>query len=114
MEWSAWSRRRIGTSYPGAEDRRVRPVPIFIFTFRYHDIFLSLLGLGWNAIDVGGLRAGPVLRYEGGRSQSLDPRLNGLGDIPGSITGGAFVAYRLAPFELLVMARRRLRTLATG
>lgn len=98
--------------YPGADDSRIRLRPLF--SINYGKVFLSPFGLGWNAIDVGGLRAGPVLGFEGGRSQSVDPRLTGLGGISPSITGGGFAAYRVGSLELSVTARQALTHSASG
>src|SRR5438445_266011 len=69
--------------YQGADTSRARVVPLALI--RYDDIFLGPFGLGWAAIHWGGLRAGPVLGYEGGRRESADPHLYGLGNTSASI-----------------------------
>jgi outer membrane scaffolding protein for murein synthesis (MipA/OmpV family) len=85
--------------YPGASSDRVRPIPLV--SIRYRDWFsLGAAGLRMNVIDRNGLRAGPVLGFAPGRSQSDDVRLNGLGDIEPSATAGIFAAYRIGRFEL--------------
>jgi MipA family protein len=98
--------------YPGADTRRVRPVPLFLI--RYDDVFFGPYGLGWSALNVGGFHAGPVLGYEGGRRQSDDPRLYGLGDISRSITGGVFATYRFAPFEIAATVRQAITHSGNG
>ena len=92
--------------YQGADSYRVRLVPLALI--RYDNLVLGPFGLGWMAIHQGGFRAGPVLGYEGGRRESADPHLYGLGDIPSSITGGVFAAYRFAPFEIAATARQAI------
>lgn len=92
--------------YEGAETSRVRVAPLLLV--RYDNVFFGPLGLGWAAIRWGDFRAGPVLGYEGGRRESVDPHLLGLGDVPRSITGGMFAAYRLERFELAATVRQAI------
>lgn len=85
--------------YPGA--RRYRPSPLPMVSITYRDfLFLGPGGIGINAINWHGLRAGPVLGFGFGRRQSDDPHLNGLGNIQPSVNAGGFAAYRFGPFEL--------------
>ncbi|HUZ33498.1 MAG TPA: MipA/OmpV family protein [Xanthobacteraceae bacterium] len=86
-------------TYPGAKDYHARLVPLASITYR-NTFFLGPSGLGMNAINWNGFRAGPVLGYLGGRNQSDDPHLNGLGDIQPSLTAGMFASYRMGPFEV--------------
>ncbi len=67
-----------------------------------------------NAINWNGFRAGPVVGFEGGRDQSDDSRLNGLGDIQPSATAGIFAAYRFGPFEALATARQAIIHTSNG
>jgi outer membrane scaffolding protein for murein synthesis (MipA/OmpV family) len=92
--------------YQGADTSRVRLAPLVLL--RYGNVFFGPLGLGWAAIHTDDFRAGPVLGYEGGRRESADPHLYGLGDIRGSITGGAFATYRFEPFEIGATVRQSL------
>lgn len=93
--------------YPGADSDRARLVPLV--EIRYGGrLFLGPFGLGVNAIDWNGFRAGPVLGFEGGRQESDDPHLAGLGDISPSITGGLFAAYRIGPFDILGTVRQAI------
>jgi len=92
--------------YQGADTYRVRLAPLVLI--RYDNLLLGPLGLEWIALHRGGFRAGPVLGYEGGRRESVDPHLYGLGDIRSSITGGVFVAYHFEPFEIAATARQAI------
>jgi len=98
--------------YPGSDTHRVRLVPLFLI--RYDDVFVGPFGLGWSAINEGGFHAGPVLGFEGGRRESEDPRLYGLGDISRSIAGGVFANYRFAPFEIAVTIRQAITHSGNG
>ena len=98
--------------YQGADTYRVRLAPLVLI--RYDDLLLGPFGLEWIAIRHGGFRAGPVLGYEAGRRQSVDPHLYGLGDIPSSISGGAFLAYRFEPFEIAATARQAITHRGNG
>ena len=98
--------------YPGADTRRIRVRPLFLV--RYENLFLGPLGLGWSAINVGGFHAGPILGFEGGRRASEDPHLTGLGDISRSVTGGAFVRYRVGSFEISATVRQALTHSGNG
>jgi MipA family protein len=81
-------------TYDGAKNYRAQPVPLV--SIRYRDlIFLGPGGLGVNVVHWGGLRMGPVIGYGGGRRQSDDPHLSGLGDIQAAVTAGAFASYTL-------------------
>jgi outer membrane protein len=85
--------------YPGA--KRYHLHPLFFGSVSYRNLaFLGPAGLGVGIINSNGFRAGPVIGYEGGRSSSDDPHLNGLHNLQPSIMAGAFVAYRLGAFEL--------------
>lgn len=79
-------------TYPGAQDYRVRPVPILAFRFgrwleaNPHTISAAL-------VDVDGLRLGPLIGFNYGRSERRDPALTGLGNIPSSFEAGGFLKY---------------------
>jgi outer membrane scaffolding protein for murein synthesis (MipA/OmpV family) len=85
--------------YPGAKDYHAQPLPLVSVTYR-NTFFFGPSGLGMNAINWNGFRAGPVLGFQGGRNQSDDPHLKGLGDIQPSLTAGMFASYRMGPFEV--------------
>ena len=99
--------------YQGGRDYRAGLVPLFLVN--YDDLFfLGPFGVGMNAINRNGFRAGPVFSFEGGRRQSDDPHLNGLGDISPSLTGGAFAAYRFGPFEISGTAQQAVTHTRNG
>jgi len=102
-----------GPDYPGARDDRVHPVPLI--EIGYGDrVAFGPFGLAVAALDWNGLRAGPVLGIEGGRRQSADPHLDGLGDISTSITAGAFVSYRIGLFDIYGTARQAVTNSGSG
>lgn len=98
--------------YQGADTSRTKLVPLI--SIRYADFFFGPFGLGWSAINWDGFHAGPVLGYEGGRNERRDTELYGLGDIPSSITGGAFATYRIGSFEILATVRKALTHSGNG
>jgi MipA family protein len=92
-------------TYDGAEKYRARPVPLV--SIRYDDLlFLGPEGLGLTLLHWNGLRAGPVLGYGGGRDQSDDPHLNGLGDIQPALTAGGFASYSFGRLTLATTLRQ--------
>ena len=99
--------------YPGSSHYQVRPVPLI--AIRYGDrITAGPLGLGVAMIDWQGLRIGPLLGIEAGRRESIDPHLNGLGDIATSFTGGAFISYRVGRFDFYATAREAINNSGSG
>jgi MipA family protein len=100
-------------AFPGAQHERLEPVPFAAITYD-NLIFLGPLGIGINALRWSsadsqyGFRAGPVLGYGGGRQDSADPHLNGLGNIEPSLTAGLFASYRAGPFEFSATARQAI------
>ncbi|HUC60526.1 MAG TPA: MipA/OmpV family protein [Alphaproteobacteria bacterium] len=93
--------------YPGAGAYRATPLPMV--SVRYRDLlFLGPAGLGANVIDWNGLRIGPVFGFEGGRDQSDDPHLSGLGSIAPSITGGGFLSYRYRHVQVTGTVRQAM------
>lgn len=99
--------------YPGASRERVRPVPVV--SVRYGGrLFFGPLGIGVVAFRCNGFRAGPVLGFERGRSQSDDPRLAGLGDISSSVTAGLFAGYARGPLAIYATARQAITSTGNG
>jgi MipA family protein len=98
--------------YQGADTSRTKLVPLV--SIRYANFFIGPFGLEWSAINWDGFHAGPVLGYEGGRNERHDPELYGLGNIPSSITGGAFATYRIGSFEILATVRKALTHSGNG
>jgi MipA family protein len=89
----------VAPRYPGADTDRTRLVPLGDIVYR-HRFFLGPAGLGVSLIDSGGFRAGPVLGFMPGRSETRDAELTGLGDIRSSISAGVFLRYRTGRFEV--------------
>lgn len=84
--------------YPGARDDRIRAVPFISATYSgATHFFVGPLGLGFSPINVHGFHAGPIFGLMPNRKQSDDPHLTGLGDIPNSLTAGAFALYSVGP-----------------
>lgn len=94
-------------AYPGAKGYHAQPIPLVSITYR-NLFFFGPFGLGVNAINWSGFRAGPLLGFQGGRYQSDDPHLNGLEDIQLSATAGIFASYRMGPFELAGTIRQSI------
>ncbi len=100
-------------AYPGASDHHVRPVPLV--SASCGDFFVvGPQGLRISLIDVGGFRAGPVIGFFGGRDESDDPRLNGLGNISASVTAGVFADYRAGPVDLSMTVRQAVTHTSNG
>ncbi|MEM9438925.1 MAG: MipA/OmpV family protein [Pseudomonadota bacterium] len=78
--------------------------------------FASLEGIGYNVINDEGWRIGPIVKYNFGRDEDGDnplaiagddtDDLDGLGDVDGTIEGGAFVEYEFEPFTAKVELRQ--------
>lgn len=99
--------------YPGAGRERAHLAPLV--SIDYGDrLFVGPLGIGVAAIVWNGFRAGPVLGFDRGRSQSDDPRLAGLGDISASATAGVFAGYGRGPFAIYATARQAITSTGNG
>ena len=100
-------------TYDGAKNYRAQPVPLV--SIRYRDlILLGPSGLGINVVHWGGLRMGPVIGYGGGRRQSDDPHLSGLGDIQAAVTAGAFANYTVGHWVFGGTVRQAVTHTADG
>ena len=104
--------------YLGDDDYQISAVPGLRVS--YGDTFFASVneGIGYNLINSGNLRAGPILRYDFGRDQEGENTfrisgggtsdLFGLGDVDGTVELGGFVAYNLAQFEAYMEVRQGL------
>lgn len=99
--------------YPGGSKERARLVPLVSLDYGGR-LFIGPLGIRVVAIRCHGFRAGPVLGFERGRSESDDPRLAGLGDISSSATAGLFAGYARGPFEVSATARQAISHATNG
>lgn len=68
--------------------------------------FLGPQGFGVNLIRVGAFRAGVLAGYAGGRQESDDAHLHGLGDISGAIQMGGYASYRWNAVEIRAQLRQ--------
>ena len=83
---------RIAPAYAGPDHYKVRPLTIGSLSYR-NTLFAGPAGVGadfFRFFHVEGLRAGPILGYRGGRRQTNDLRLKGLGNIGASIEAGVY------------------------
>jgi outer membrane protein len=103
----------VAPKYPGASTERLRLAPLASIDYGGR-LFIGPLGIGVAAVRWNGFRAGPVLGFHGGRKQSDDPRLAGLGDISSSITAGLFAGYARGHLEISVTARQALSHSTNG
>lgn len=99
--------------YPGASKERARLAPLVSINYGGR-LFVGPLGIGVAAIAWRGFRAGPVLGFDRGRSQSDDPHLAGLGDISSSVTAGLFAGYARGPFAIYATARQAITSTGNG
>lgn len=103
----------VGPRYPGSSSKRARLAPLL--SIEYDDrLFVGPLGIGLAAFRCNGFRAGPVLGFERGRSQSDGPRLAGLGDISSSVTAGLFAGYARGAFAVYATARQAVTSTGNG
>jgi outer membrane scaffolding protein for murein synthesis (MipA/OmpV family) len=94
-----------GPVYPGAA--RYRTEPIFLGSLAYRGLaYLGPAGLGSSEIFSPGFHYGPVIDFSGGRNETSDKHLRGLGDITPTIAAGAIGLWRFEGFELIGIVRQ--------
>ncbi len=99
--------------FEGAERYHFTPIPYG--SVSYAGIgSLGPQGLGANVLKAGGFRAGLLLGYGGGRDESDDPHLHGLGNITTAIQMGGFAAYQWNAFEIRAQARQAVTHTGNG
>ncbi len=81
----------VGPRFEGSDQYRGRLVPVIHFT--YGSMFFGLGGVGANLYRDARWRLGASLSLGGGRKESDDPRLQGLGDVDRTVLGGVFAVY---------------------
>lgn len=101
----------------GDDDFEASAFPNISITYKDW-LFASIGGVGANVVNSNGFKAGPIVKYDFGRSEtdsnplslSGDPNndLVGLGDIDGSIEFGGFVEYNHNNFEARFEVRQGL------
>jgi len=91
--------------FPGAA--RYRTEPIFLGSLAYRGLaYLGPAGLGSSEIFSPGFHFGPVVDFSGGRNETSDKHLQGLGNITPTIAAGAIGLWRFEGFELIGIVRQ--------
>lgn len=91
--------------FPGAA--RYRTEPIFLGSLAYHGLaYLGPVGLSSSEIFAPGFHFGPVVDFSGGRNETSDKHLRGLGNITPTIAAGAIGLWRFEGFELIGIVRQ--------
>jgi len=84
-------------TYLGADDQETIAVPLI--DVKYQDKFFASVarGVGYNVINDGVWRAGPVATYNFGRDEddAEDGDLNGVGDVDDTVEVGGFIEHKL-------------------
>ena len=93
--------------YYGSNDYRFRTAPLIDLRFK-NRLRLSFNQLSFSAINHDGFEFGPLLRYKGGRSETRNPQLAGLGNIQSTTQVGAFLRYRTDRMLLSIELREAL------
>jgi MipA family protein len=84
----------VGTSpdYVGSDDYRVIPLPNFELSYAGYALRSSRLGVEADLVGITGLDAGPVIRYDLGRSSGVNDSVVALlPEVDGSVELGGFV-----------------------
>lgn len=90
--------------FEGSNHERARLAPIVHLA--YGPVFFGLGGLGVNLYRDARWRFGANLGFGGGRRESTDDRLRGLGDVDRTVLAGLFAVYR----NQQLLARARVAT----
>jgi len=87
--------------YEGAADSRIRFMPLLEATYDYGKFFVSLLrGVGYNFSDVRDTQYGVRLVPGRTRMESVDPHLNGMGNINFTPEAGLFFNKLFSPWYI--------------
>jgi outer membrane protein len=89
--------------YEGADRYRFQPVPYVKAS--YHDFTFSPEGLGMTVFRADGFSVTPTIGYGGGRKESQDSNLKGLGTIQPAVTAGVLLKYQTGPFSFTIAPR---------
>jgi MipA family protein len=78
--------------YVGSDDYRVIPLPNFELSYAGYALRSSRLGVEADLVGITGLDAGPIIRYDLGRSSDVDDSVVALlPEVDGSVELGGFV-----------------------
>lgn len=91
--------------YEGSNDYRFGYGPSISASWR-DTIFLKNKTLGANLIRQTKLKAGLTIAKASGRSEDKNAKLEGLGDVDGSIEAGGFMTYRMKPLRFKAEVRQ--------
>lgn len=110
----------LGTMYKpaftGSKDYQAMAFPDI--KVEYDDVFFASLfeGVGYNVINSDGWRAGPIIKFDFGRTEEDDNpflisgdetnALRGLGDVDATAELGGFVEYNVEPFSATIELRQ--------
>ena len=87
--------------YDGAANNRLWLVPLVDVNYRNGGFFIGVArGIGFNFSEMKSIQYGARLLLGQARSQSADPRLNGMGDINYFPEAGLFFSSRLGPLSI--------------
>ena len=95
----------ISPDYEGSDDYDFGNGPQLAGSWR-DILFFKGKTFGVNLIREKNLKAGPILSWSGGRDEDDNDKLEGLGDVDGSIEAGGFVSYRMKPLRFKLEARQ--------
>ncbi|MDR3440752.1 MipA/OmpV family protein [Telmatospirillum sp.] len=99
--------------FEGADRYHVVPVPFASVSYAGMGS-VGPEGFSANILRSGGFRAGLLVGYSGGRDESDDPHLRGLGDISTAVQMGGFVAYQWSAFEIRGQIRQAVTHSGNG
>ena len=101
----------VAPAFSGARNYNLLAVPDL--RIAYKDLFFANVrdGIGYAVVNGDGWRIGPVVTYTFSRSEkdggsvfrvagSRNNALQGMGDVPGTVSLGGFVEYTLKPYKL--------------
>jgi outer membrane scaffolding protein for murein synthesis (MipA/OmpV family) len=94
----------VAPRYEGADRERFQPVPFGSVTYR-DTARLGPDGLAVTVLNIDGFTVAPTLGYGGGRKESADSDLKGLGTIQSALTVGVILKYQTGPFSFTITPR---------
>jgi len=95
----------ISPDYEGSDDYDFGNGPQLAGSWR-DILFFKGKTIGANLVRKKNLKAGPILSWSGGRDEDDNDKLEGLGDVDGSIEAGGFVSYRKKTYRFKLEARQ--------
>ena len=95
----------VAPDYEGSDDYDFGIGPNLAGSWR-DILFFKGKTFGANLVREKNLKAGPILSWSGGRDEDDNDKLEGLGDVDGSIEAGGFVSYRKKPLRFKLEARQ--------